>query len=269
MIKLSDRLQIIADRLGNIKTMADIGTDHGFLPIYLIQSGQCDKVILADISLPSLGKAEENCKTYLGEGCRVGEGIQQTESTKLYEGEYELRAGDGLTVLKNCEVEAVSIAGMGGKLMVDIMAADMEFTRSVKRYVLQPRIGQGYLRKWLLENGFKIVKEDVVAEGRYIPEIITAESPNRKEAVKRDEDTECRSGNDECVEMREIMYRIPPWIIDAEGPVNEFLTRNLIKEENIFESMKLSRERNDELEAEIRENINYLKELLRRYEDEK
>ena len=64
MIKLNDRLQIIAERLKDEKTMADIGTDHGFLPVFLLQSGQCDRVILADISVPSLAKAEENCIRY-------------------------------------------------------------------------------------------------------------------------------------------------------------------------------------------------------------
>ena len=102
MIKLNDRLQIIAERLKDEKTMADIGTDHGFLPVFLLQSGQCDRVILADISVPSLAKAEENCRRY-------------------FTGEYEecaaraeFRAGDGLTVLKPGEVDAVVIAGVGG-----------------------------------------------------------------------------------------------------------------------------------------------------------
>ena len=70
MIKLNDRLQIIAERLKDEKTMADIGTDHGFLPVFLLQSGQCDRVILADISVPSLAKAEENCSRYLRESTK-------------------------------------------------------------------------------------------------------------------------------------------------------------------------------------------------------
>ena len=65
MIKLSDRLQVIADRVEKNKTMADIGTDHGFLPIYLIQSGKCRKVIATDISMLSLSKAIENAERIL------------------------------------------------------------------------------------------------------------------------------------------------------------------------------------------------------------
>ena len=62
MIKLSERLRVIADRLGNIKTMADIGTDHGFLPVYMMMTGRCEKAILTDISRQSLSKAEMCCK---------------------------------------------------------------------------------------------------------------------------------------------------------------------------------------------------------------
>ena len=116
MIKLNDRLQIIAERLKDEKTMADIGTDHGFLPVFLLQSGQCDQVILADISVPSLAKAEENCSRY-------------------FTGEYEecaaraeFRVGDGLTVLKPGEVDAVVIAGVGGKLITELLERDMEHT---------------------------------------------------------------------------------------------------------------------------------------------
>ena len=112
------------------------------LPVFLLQSGQCDRVILADISVPSLAKAEENCSRY-------------------FTGEYEecaaraeFRVGDGLTVLKPGEVDAVVIAGVGGKLITELLERDMEHTCSFRKYVFQPRIGQGILRKWLCDHGF-------------------------------------------------------------------------------------------------------------------
>ena len=145
MIKLSDRLQIIAERIKNAES-------HGryryrpwfFASISILQSGQCDRVILADISVPSLAKAEENCSRY-------------------FTGEYEecaaraeFRVGDGLTVLKPGEVDAVVIAGVGGKLITELLERDMEHTCSFRKYVFQPRIGQGILRKWLCDHGFHI-----------------------------------------------------------------------------------------------------------------
>lgn len=247
MIRLSDRLQIIADRLKDTKTMADIGTDHGFLPIYLVQKGQCDKVILADISLPSLKKAEINCRQYI-------------------ESKYELRAGDGLQVLKKGEVDAVVIAGMGGKLMVEILSVDMEHTCSFKKFVLQPRTGQGALRKWLLEKGFSIVGEDLVREGEYIPEIITVMAPGEKNLGGFFyEDYGFTAPEAE----KHIMYRIPPWIVDSGKLAGEFVARNLKKEEMILKNMALSKNRNVDNEKKVKSNIEYLDNLLRRCRDER
>ena len=216
MIKLNDRLQIIAERLKDEKTMADIGTDHGFLPVFLLQSGQCDRVILADISVPSLAKAEENCSRY-------------------FTGEYEecaaraeFRVGDGLTVLKPGEVDAVVIAGVGGKLITELLERDMEHTCSFRKYVFQPRIGQGILRKWLCDHGFHIIHEDLVEEGHFIPEIITALSPETAGSADEKKDpVSCLTEDilacaSESERQMEIFYQIPPWIVSAGGPVEDF-----------------------------------------------
>ncbi len=247
MIKLSDRLQIIADKIEEKETMADIGTDHGFLPIYLKLSGKCPKVIMADVSRPSLGKAEANAAMYAPD-----------------EKNMHFRAGDGLAVLEKGEADAVVIAGMGGKLIRDIMAADMEVTCSVKKFIMQPRIGQGHLRKWLVENGFKIVAEDVVIEGDYIPEIITAISPGYDVAW----------GNitcdiDDSNDGDSIAWKIPPWIVSAGGPVGDFLDRNIEMYEDRLVNVKKAKVRNIELEDSIVSDIDYLKKLRKEWEDGK
>ncbi len=166
-MKLSDRLQLIADEIHCGETMADIGTDHGFLPLYLLETKKCPKVIMADISSGSLAKAEENCKLAKPEG------------------DYELRLGDGIDILEDGEVDVVAIAGMGGNLIADILEWNLAKSRSIKRYILQPRRHVGKLRHWLYCNGFDIVKESLVEEGKFICEILTVESgpsENCKEA---------------------------------------------------------------------------------------
>ena len=166
-MKLSDRLQLIADEIHCGETMADIGTDHGFLPLYLLETKKCPKVIMADISSGSLAKAEENCKMAKPDG------------------DYELRLGDGIDILEDGEVDVVAIAGMGGNLIADILEWNMAKSRSIKRYILQPRRHVGKLRHWLYCNGFEIVKESLVEEGKFICEILTVESgpaENGKEA---------------------------------------------------------------------------------------
>lgn len=252
MIKLSDRLQIIADRIRPAETMADIGTDHGFLPIYLKESGSCSRVIMADISEPSLDKARMNAAS-----C----------SEEIREG-FEFRAGDGLQILSCGEVEAVVIAGMGGRLIRDIMAADMDVTRSVDRFVLQPRIGQGHLRKWLYSGGFRIISEDLVYEGDYIPEIITVLSPDAADSGTTDMFSYCDEGMT-AADGDDIVWKVPPWIVRAGGPVSEFLRRSISREEDKLRNVRMAKVRNRALEDRICEDINYLLRLKEVYENGK
>ena len=156
MIKLTPRLKTIADEIEKGETMADIGTDHGFLPVYLWEAGICPKVIMADISRGSLSKAEQNCR-----------GLHPDV-------DFDLRLGSGIEVLSEEEVDAVAIAGMGGILMTEILGADIHKAHSFKKLVLQPRNRIGHLRWWLYNNGFSIVNEKLVREGKYICEVITA-----------------------------------------------------------------------------------------------
>lgn len=244
MINLSERLQIIAERTEKPEAMADIGTDHGFLPIYMLQSGSCRRAIVSDISGPSLSKAVENSRFYLED-----------------DSGFEAREGDGLATIGRGEVDAVVIAGMGGRLIRDIMAADMEHTYSFKRFVLQPRIGQGYLRKWLCDNGFRIISEDIAVEGSNLPEIITAVSPDVR-VESHPVSTKYR-GFMSGFTGEDIQYRIPPWIVRGSGPVEEFLRMNLSREKNILKSVMMSRHRNMKQEERICNNIYYIKALMK------
>lgn len=153
---LTDRLQMLADEIRKGETMADIGTDHGFLPLYLWDKGISPQVIMCDISEPSLAKAINAASEYDSD-----EGL-------------DFRAGDGLIVLKNGEVDDVVIAGMGGLLITEILGEDMAKTKSFHKFVFQPRNHAGSLRYWLASNGFNIISNRLVREGKFICEIITA-----------------------------------------------------------------------------------------------
>ena len=250
MNKLSDRLQLIANRINEGETMADIGTDHGFLPIYLRNSGKSPKVIMADVSAPSLEKGRKNAHMMVSDMSMLDD--------------IGFRVGDGLSVLEPGEVDAVVIAGMGGKLIRDIMASDIELTRTIKKFIMQPRIGQGHLRKWLIENGFVIVAEDVVIEGDYIPEIITAVTPQFSEGAF---DMTCPISDE--ADGDSLIWKIPPWIIKAGGPVGDFLDKNILMEEDKLNNVKKAKTRNLELEKGISNGIEYLKKLRKEWEDGK
>jgi len=157
MIKLPDRLEHIANLIDENETMADIGTDHGFLPVALWERKICKKIILSDVNKGPLEKAKENINS-------TNPGI-----------EFDLRLGNGLETILMGEVDTLVIAGMGGTLITEILGADIEKSKSFKKIILQPRNGQSKLRYWLKENGFNIIKEELVKESIYICEIILVE----------------------------------------------------------------------------------------------
>ena len=158
-LRLSARMQHIADLASASGTVADIGTDHGYIPVWLLLNSQCRHAIMSDINKGPLKKAAENAALYLS-------------------GDFspDLRLGGGMEVLETGEADTVIIAGMGGLLIKEILEKDMKKTLSVSRFILQPRNNSSELRKFIRSSmeGFKIIHEAVVAEGPKYSEIILA-----------------------------------------------------------------------------------------------
>lgn len=152
MIQLSKRLQAVAD-LGKFgDTMADIGTDHGYIPIYLIQSKRISHAVAMDIGKGPLLRAQEHIAKYQ---------LDAYIETRLSDGAKELCCG---------EVSSVVIAGMGGVLMQKILRDSEEVFRGVKEIILQPQSEIEQTRRFLLDNGYEILEEDMVLEdGKYYP----------------------------------------------------------------------------------------------------
>ena len=157
MIKLSQRLQAIADMVPAGAKVADIGTDHGFLPCYLAQSGKAEQVIACDVNAQPLALAQKNIAGY---------NVADKVSTRL---------GDGLAVIKPGEVDVVTIAGMGGALMIDILDASPMVVDRLKRIVLQPNVGAEAVRIWAEKNRWQIVAEELVKENDIFSVIIVLE----------------------------------------------------------------------------------------------
>ncbi|MGI6752346.1 MAG: tRNA (adenine(22)-N(1))-methyltransferase [Anaerovoracaceae bacterium] len=156
MVRLSERLEIIASCITKGDRVADIGTDHGFLPIYLYQKELCSQIVLCDINKGPLDKARENISKHL-----PGEKM-------------DLRLGDGLDPVRLGECNCAIIAGMGGRLIISILEKNLEKALSFDKLILQPRNGQVELREWLIVNHFSIRDELLAQEGNYICEIIVA-----------------------------------------------------------------------------------------------
>ena len=143
-MKLSNRLQKIIEILNLPTTVADIGTDHAYIPIYLAQYSDCSVVIASDVKKEPYQVAVEHVE-------RAG------VSDKI-----DLRLGAGLSVLKLGEVESIIIAGMGGSTIKKIIAENYKLAQQLEQIVLQPMAGAGSLRKWLVNNNFKIADEALV-----------------------------------------------------------------------------------------------------------
>lgn len=229
---LTKRLEAIAEIIEEGETMADIGTDHGYLPMYLSKEGICPHVIMTDVSKGSLKKAKENC-----------EDICPGET-------FDLRLGNGLKILEENEVDDVVIAGMGGVLISDILGKDMDKSKAFKKIIMQPRTAQGRLRHWLIKNGFAITGEKLVREGRFICEIITASYG------EVDEDMKLEDGPDS------IFWEMPIWLAKSGDPlVQEFIERKIERENRILTSMGNSKKTTKEDVVAIEANIKYLESL--------
>lgn len=127
----------------NDSVVADIGTDHAYIPIYLVEQGVCKKAIAMDVNPGPLERAREHI---------LASGLSEQIVTRL---------SDGLAKLSENEADTYVIAGMGGPLMVSILARRMDLLQKGKTLVLQPQSEIGEVREFLIHNHYKIIQEDM------------------------------------------------------------------------------------------------------------
>lgn len=152
MIQISNRLQHAAAMVTPGNRLADVGTDHGYVPIYLIQKEIIPSAIAMDINAGPLERAKEHIAQY-GLG-----------------GYIQTRQSDGVASLKPQETDSILIAGMGGGLVIHILTEGKEVCTNAKELVLQPQSELERVRRFLDENGYVMDKEDMVFEdGKFYP----------------------------------------------------------------------------------------------------
>ena len=168
-IKLSNRLQAVARQIPAGLRVADVGTDHGYLPVYLVVNDIAPKVIASD------------------RGKRPLESARQLISLLSLENQIDVRLGDGLSVLQPDEAEVICLAGMGGVAIKEIISAGLPLAQAAKRLVLQPQRNVPAVRRFLVANGFKIVAEDLAEDDGFYYEIIAVE-PGLMELTEQEAD---------------------------------------------------------------------------------
>ena len=169
-IRLSNRLSALASLVSKGHRLADIGTDHGYIPIYLCQTGIIPSAIAMDIGKGPLQQATAHIK-------------QQGLSSRI-----RTRLSDGLTALQPGEADTILIAGMGGGLVMKILSQGTHALTGREELILQPQSEIAQVRAYLRTHGFRILEEDMILEdGKYYPMMKVVQetaSDQREETVQ-------------------------------------------------------------------------------------
>ncbi|WP_108670773.1 tRNA (adenine(22)-N(1))-methyltransferase [Peribacillus acanthi] len=158
--KLSKRLEAVASYIPSESILADIGSDHAYLPCYAVLNGLVSRAIAGEVVEGPFQSARN-----------------QVQSAGLTE-KIEVRKGDGLDVLQTDEATVVTIAGMGGTLISSILERGKDKLKKTERLILQPNIHAISIREWLLNNGWQLIKEQILEEDGKIYEILVADKGN-------------------------------------------------------------------------------------------
>jgi tRNA (adenine22-N1)-methyltransferase len=155
-VKLSQRLTMIASQVTEGSRIADIGSDHALLPVFLAQQGKITNAIAGELN--------------------EGPFLAASKQVKLNQLEHiiHVRHGDGLAVIEAGEVDTIIIAGMGGSTMVHILEQGVHLLTGVKRIIVQPNVGEMLVRQWFEQENWLLQDEFIVEEDGLIYEILVA-----------------------------------------------------------------------------------------------
>ncbi len=212
-MELKGRLKLIANMVPKCSSLCDVGTDHAYLPIYLIKKNICKRVIASDVKVGPLERAKRNI-----------------EKNDLQDS-IEARMGSGFENIKDNECDIVVIAGMGGVLIREILENDMEKTKKFKAIIIQSMYATEVVREFLNKNGFEILEEELVAEEEKIYNVFTTKWTGKVEEIDR------------------INLYIGKKLIDNKDPLLSRMLQQRIKQtEKIIRGLRKSENTNDELE---------------------
>ncbi len=236
MIEIGNRMELMSSMVSKGERIGDIGTDHGLLPLKLWCEGTSPLVIMSDMSEQSLNKAKFNFSE-VTENMKLRE-TSKTENSEIdFEycaKEFDFRVGDGLKVFENGEVDTIIIAGMGGRLIANILEEDLTKSKSFSKYILQPRNGTHKLRQFVTSSNFMIVEEALVEEGKYICEILCIKPATNNE--KQDYRIDLN------MDEENILWELPiAHKIINEHLLKDFITRKINKKEIVLDKLKESK----------------------------
>jgi tRNA (adenine22-N1)-methyltransferase len=227
-MELSIRLKAIVNMMEKCDNIIDVGTDHGYVPIYLVENGVIKGAIASDINSGPVEKAKKNI-------CKNNVSLQ-----------ISCRQGSGLSTVKEGEVQVAIIAGMGGNLIRDILEADLPVVKGLKYIILQPVQNAEVLREYLYTAGYDILKEDICLEDGKFYEIIKAKY------------------NTVPVVLDSIYYEISKTLLDEKHPVmQEFIEYKLKKYSKVYNTLNENTKTAKNRKEQLYHVIKRLKEFLK------
>ncbi len=174
--KLSDRLAAVAKYVPDDARLADIGSDHAYLPCYLVKKSGIPFAVAGEVVQGPYQSAKKNV---------AAEGLSEVISVRM---------GDGLEVFEPGEVNCITIAGMGGTLITSILEKGKDKLDFVKRLVLQPNLSAISIRKWFLDNGWQLVAEEIIEEDGKIYEVLAGEKGDAEKPYGENREMELLMG---------------------------------------------------------------------------
>lgn len=236
MIRISKRLQALASLVTEGSVLADVGTDHGYLPIYLLQTGKIKRAFAMDIRKGPLLRAREHVEAF-----GLGDYIT-------------LRLSDGVLALSKEEADSVLIAGMGGGVMLHILEEGREIIGYAKELILQPQSEIERVRNYLYQNGYTIDREDMVFEdGKYYPMMHIDLGRTKEESASY------------LKEEWQIIYRYGEHLLKEKNQtLKQYLFRQMEQYEKILENLnKQQNEAAKKRKEEMITELCYVKKVLK------
>ncbi|WP_051656566.1 class I SAM-dependent methyltransferase [Butyrivibrio sp. AE3004] len=243
---LSDRLNAVAGLVKSSDCVCDIGTDHGFVPIYLINSGVCHHALAMDINEGPLERAREHIRE---------NGLEDVIETRLSNGMEELHPGDA---------DAVICAGMGGLLMKRILEDGNPREKGIRQMVLQPQSDLRLFREFLRREKYYILDEaEIFEEGKYYVAILVSLDEKEENTAYNKVAAELKNNCDEETAIR-ICDRFGPCLIIKR---DDTLKRYLEREKSICEGilLKLSEDEHAQRRHDIISKMNDISTVLDLY----
>ena len=217
--KLSNRLDLVASFVPAGARLLDVGSDHAYLPIALLQEGKIEAAIAGE----------------------VVEGPYQSALQNVADNGFEVRLANGLAAFEPADgISCITIAGMGGRLIADILAAGLEKLANVSRLVLQPNNREDELRAWLVDHDFRIVQEAILEENEKFYEVLVVEQGSQELSAKE--------------------LRFGPYLMLEQAPA--FVQKWSKEVEKLAFALEQVPVENQSARASLEERIAHIKEVL-------